>query len=113
MLRTATSLRAQLAAVMNQNASLTERAIAVWCASGIGWVAEKREKADLPALLDRFRSLGVSVELVTATGIAAQKTREPIKPSSPSRTRACLTSCASALTISQSRWSSRRQPQKY
>ena len=78
MLQGATSLTDQLAAVMNQNASLTERAIAVWCASGIGWVAEKRAKADLPALLDKFRSLGVPDELVTATGIAAQKTREPI-----------------------------------
>ena len=54
MLRGATSLTDQLAAVMNQNASLTERAIAVWCASGIGWVAEKRAKADLPALLDNI-----------------------------------------------------------
>ena len=78
MLQGATSLTDQLAAVMNQNVSLTERAIAVWCASGIGWVAEKRAKADLPALLDKFRSLGVPDELVTATGIAAQKTREPI-----------------------------------
>ena len=32
----------------------------------------------MPALLDKFRSLGVPDELVTATGIAAQKTREPI-----------------------------------
>ena len=78
MLRGATSLTDQLAAVINQNASLTERAVAVWCVSGIGWVAEKRAKADLPALLDRSRSLGVPDELVTATGIAAQKTREPI-----------------------------------
>ncbi|MGC1995323.1 MAG: hypothetical protein WA704_15450, partial [Pseudolabrys sp.] len=78
MLQGATSLTDQLTAVMTQNASLTERAIAVWCASGIGWVAEKRAQADLPALLDRFRSLGVPDELVTATGIAAQKTREPI-----------------------------------
>jgi hypothetical protein len=63
---------------MNQNASLTERAIAVWCACGIGGAAEKKAKADLPVLLDRFRSLGVPDELVTATGIAARKTREPI-----------------------------------
>jgi hypothetical protein len=78
MLRGASSQTDQLAAVMNQNASLTERAIAVWCASGIGWVAEKRAKADQPVLLDRFRSLGVPDELVTATGVAARKTREPI-----------------------------------
>ena len=78
MLRGATSLTDQLAAIMNQNAPLTGRAIAVWCASGIGWVAEKRARGDLAALLDRFRSLGVPDELVTATSIAAQKTREPI-----------------------------------
>ena len=46
MLQGATSLTDQLAAVMNQNVSLTDRAIAAWCASGIGWVAEKRAKAD-------------------------------------------------------------------
>jgi hypothetical protein len=63
---------------MDQNASLTERALAVWCASGIGWAGEKRAKGALPALLDTFRVLGVPDELVTATGIAAQKTREPI-----------------------------------
>jgi hypothetical protein len=78
MLRGATTLTDQLAAVMNQNTLLIERAIAVWCASGIGSVAEKRAKADLPALLDRFRRLGVPDELMTATGIATQKTREPI-----------------------------------
>ena len=64
--------------VMDQNASLTERALAVWCASGIGWAGEKRAKGELPTLLETFRSLGVPDELVTATGIAAQKTREPI-----------------------------------
>ena len=78
MLRGAGSLKDQLAAVMHQNASLTERALAAWCASGIDWVAEKRANPDLPALLDKFRNLGVPDELVTATGIAARKTREPI-----------------------------------
>src|SRR5215813_8853174 len=78
MLRGATSLTDHLAAVMNQNAPLTERALAVWCASGIGRASETKAIGDLPVLLDRFRSLGVPDELVTATGIAAQKTREPI-----------------------------------
>jgi replication-associated recombination protein RarA len=36
MLRGATSQTDQLAAIMNQNASLTERAIAASCASGVG-----------------------------------------------------------------------------
>src|ERR1035437_7467181 len=78
MLRSAASLTDHLAAVMDQNASLTERALAVWCASGIGWAGEKRAKGRLPTLLETFRRLGVPDELVTATGIAAQKTREPI-----------------------------------
>ena len=37
----------------------------------------------------------------------------PPRPSSPSRTRACSTSCASAPTISPNRWSSRRRPRRY
>src|SRR5450756_1450497 len=63
---------------MDQNVSLTERARAGWCASGIGWAGEKRAKGVLPTLLETFRGLGVPDMLVTATGIAAQKTREPI-----------------------------------
>jgi hypothetical protein len=78
MLRAATSLTDQLAAVMNQNASLTERAIAASCASGVGWNGEKRENGDLAAVLETFHRLGVPDELVTATGVAARKTREPI-----------------------------------
>jgi hypothetical protein len=57
---------------------LDERAIATWGASGVGWTAANRHEADLPALLETFRTLGVPDELVTATGIAAAKTREPI-----------------------------------
>ena len=34
----------------------------------------------------------------------------PPRPSSPSRTRGCSTSCASAPTISPRRWSSRPRP---
>ena len=78
ILRGAGSLTDHLDTVLDQEASLAERALAAWCASGIGWVAEKRARGDLAALLDKFRSLGVPDELVTATGIAAQKTREPI-----------------------------------
>ena len=36
----------------------------------------------------------------------------PIRPSSPSRTRGCSTSCASAPTISPNRWSSRPRPRR-
>jgi len=78
LLRGATSLADQLAAVMNENASLTERAIGASCASGVGWNGEKRGNGDLAAVLETFHSLAVPDELVIATGIAARKTREPI-----------------------------------
>jgi hypothetical protein len=83
MLRGASSRTDQLAAIMNQNLSLTERAIAASCASGVGSNGEKRENSGLAAVLETFQSLGVPDELVTATGIAAQKTREPITLMAP------------------------------
>jgi hypothetical protein len=83
MLRGVGSLADHLDTVKDQKAPLTERALAAWCASGIGGCGEKRALGDLPVLLDTFRSLGMPDELVTATGItatgiAAQKTREPM-----------------------------------
>jgi hypothetical protein len=78
MLIGAGSLTDHLDAIQDEKVSLAERAIAVWCASGIGLAAKKSSRNDLPALLKTFRNLGVPDELVTATGIAAQKTREPI-----------------------------------
>jgi hypothetical protein len=72
------ALTDHLDTVMDQNASLAERALAAWCASAIGWCGEKRAKGHLPALLETFRAVEVPDELVTATGIAARKTREPI-----------------------------------
>jgi hypothetical protein len=67
-----------LDAVMDGEVSLAERAIAVWCAFGISWAEMKSARGDLPELLKTFRRLRVPDELVNATGIAAQKTREPI-----------------------------------
>jgi hypothetical protein len=78
MLRATVSLTDHLDTVLDQKGSLTERALAASCASGVGWNGEKRENRDLAAVLETFHSLGVPDELVTATGIAAQKTREPI-----------------------------------
>jgi MgsA AAA+ ATPase C terminal len=101
MLRGACSLKDHLDTVMDQNASLTERALAVWCASGIGWAGEKRAKGELTTLLETFRSLGVPDELVTATGIAAQKTREPITLMAPLIWLAANDDGCSAITKSE------------
>lgn len=78
MLRGAGTLADHLDAIVDQRASLTERAIAVCCASCIGSTGDKVGHGDLPALLKAFRNLGVPDEFVTATGIASRKTREPI-----------------------------------
>jgi len=74
----ASSIAENLAVVSEKSNSLTHRALAAWCVSGIGWEREKVPGTDLPALLDTFRELGVPEELVVATGIAATKSREPI-----------------------------------
>lgn len=78
LMRASTELTDHLDAVIDGNVSLTERALAVWFACGIGRASDMRAKGDLPALLGKIRCLGVPDELVTVTGIAAQKTREPI-----------------------------------
>jgi hypothetical protein len=72
------SIADNLAAVRDKSNSLTHRALAGWCVSGIGWEREKVPGSNLPGLLDTFRQLGVPDELVAATGIAAAKSREPI-----------------------------------
>ena len=72
------SIADNLAVVADKSNSLTHRALAGWCASGIGWERDKVPGSNLPALLETFRQLGVSEELVAATGVAAVKSREPI-----------------------------------
>jgi hypothetical protein len=72
------SIADNLAAVADKSRSLIQRALAAWCVSSIGWNREKVPGSNLPGLLDTFRKLGVSEELVAATGIAAAKSREPI-----------------------------------
>ncbi len=74
----ARTLTDHLDVLRNGEVSLEERAIAVWCTFGISWAEMKAARSDLQALLKTFRRLGVPDELVTATGIAALKTREPI-----------------------------------
>jgi MgsA AAA+ ATPase C terminal len=72
------SIAENLAAVADKSNSLTHRALAGWCVSGIGWEREKVPGSNLPALLDTFRQLGVPDDLVAVTGTAATKSGEPI-----------------------------------
>ena len=71
------SLLENLATVCDRSKTLSHRALAAWCASGIGWRRESTG-ASLPGLLDRFRRLGVPEELVESTGLAAARSREAI-----------------------------------
>jgi hypothetical protein len=72
------SIAENLAVVADKSSSLTHRALAAWCVSGIDWKREKKPGTDLPGLLDAYRNLGAPEELVAATGIAATKSRDPI-----------------------------------
>jgi len=68
----------------NDTRPLPERAVAAWCASGVEWGAEHRiGRGDLPGLMSALRHLGVPADLVTATRIAATRTREPIVVMTP------------------------------
>jgi hypothetical protein len=59
--------------------SLPTRAIATWYASGVEWGKERRiGLGDLGRLMGAFRELGIPSNLVTATHIAATRSREPI-----------------------------------
>jgi hypothetical protein len=63
----------------NDTRPLPERAAAAWYASGIEQGSEHCVgRGDLPALMSAFRRLGVPDDLITATRIAATRTREPI-----------------------------------
>jgi hypothetical protein len=60
------------------------RAIAAWYASGVEWGKERRiGRGDLVALMGAFRDLGVRSDLVSATQVAAIRTREPIVVMAP------------------------------
>jgi MgsA AAA+ ATPase C terminal len=72
------SIADNLGTVADQSKSLTHRALAGWCASGIGWKGDKVSGKDLPGLLDTFRQLRVPEELVVSTGVAVTASREPI-----------------------------------
>jgi hypothetical protein len=69
----------RLRLVADNEQPLHVRSTAAWYASGVDLGDEKRlGEADLPGLLDAFRSIGIPDDLVTATGIAARKTRVPL-----------------------------------
>ena len=70
------SIEENLAAVADKSNSLTHRALAGGCVSGMGW--KRMPGTNLRGLLDTYRKLGVPEELVATTAIAAAKTREPI-----------------------------------
>ena len=78
------SLAQRLEFVAETTASLPVRAIATWYASAVEWGTERRiGRGDLGALMGAFRDLGVPSELVSATHIAATRTREPIVVMTP------------------------------
>jgi MgsA AAA+ ATPase C terminal len=70
---TSASLTTRLSRIGSRALDLPHRAVATFLASGMG-----TRGADREALLSAFDDLGVSQELVAATGIAAVRTREPI-----------------------------------
>ena len=78
------SLAQRIAFVGKTASSLPIQAIAAWYASGVEWGKEHRiGRGDLKALMGTFRDLGVPSDLVTATHIAAMRTREPIVVMTP------------------------------
>jgi hypothetical protein len=72
------SIADNLAAVTDKSNSLTHRALEACCVSGIDWKRGKKPGSNLPGLLAAYRDCGAPEELVTATGIAATKSRNPI-----------------------------------
>ena len=72
------SIADNLATVADRSASLTRRALAACCVSGVGPIREKSQGSDFPGLLETFRAVGVPDDLVSATGIATSKVRDPI-----------------------------------
>jgi hypothetical protein len=65
--------------VADASVALPERAIAAWYASGIETGDERRVgRGDIDGLMRAFRQLGVPDDLLTATRIAATRSRETI-----------------------------------
>jgi MgsA AAA+ ATPase C terminal len=80
----AMSLAQRIKCLGETTSSLPKRAIAAWYASGVEWGKERRiGRGDLGALMGTFRDLGVPSDLVSATHIAAMRTRDPIVVMTP------------------------------
>jgi MgsA AAA+ ATPase C terminal len=80
----AMSLTQRIQSVAETTSSLPTRAIAAWYASGVEWGKERRiGHGDLGALMGAFHDLGVPSDLVSATQVAAIRTREPIVVMTP------------------------------
>jgi hypothetical protein len=80
----AMSLDQRIQLVADTTSPLPMRAIAAWYASGVEWGKERRiGRGDLPGLMGAFRDLGVPADLVSATHVAAMRTREPIVVMTP------------------------------
>ena len=59
--------------------SLPMRAVAAWYASGVeSWPERRVGRGDFPGLMQRFADRGAPTELLEATCVTANKTREPI-----------------------------------
>ena len=64
---------------VSPNWSLPMRAVAAWYASGVeSWPERRVGRGDLPGLMQRFADRGAPTELLEATCVTANKTREPI-----------------------------------
>ncbi len=75
----AMSLARRIDLVADMTMPLSVRAIAAWFASGVECGDDRRVgPGDLSGLMRTFRHLGVPAGLITATRIAATRTREPI-----------------------------------
>lgn len=70
--------RDNLGVVADRAAPLHHRALAAWCAAGVGWRLPRASAPDLPGLLEVFESSGVPRTVARAAGLALRQSREAI-----------------------------------
>jgi hypothetical protein len=97
------TLANRIALAADLDAPIPQRAVAAWYASGLEWGDEKRVGAgDIQNLLKAFAVIGVSQALLSATAIAARRTKEPIVVMVPvlsSALQQCASPTVSELTL--------------